>query len=160
MPIRGEVRRSFYQDSMVLMLLAATLGERVGVRQAAALMGTPANHTLLASAALAAPEVADAAPGDLMIVVDASDEASATSALAAARDFFDDRRRARADSGRMRPRTLESALRQVPDASLALVSVPGAYAALEARTALTRGLHVFLFSDNVSVEDEIALKRL
>ncbi len=160
MPIRGEVRRSFYQDSMVLMLLAATLRERSGVRQAAALMGSPANRGLLRSAGLEAPEVADAAAGDLMVVVDAEDDAAARSALAAVGDFFDQQQRARATSGRPRPRTLESALRQMPDASLALVSVPGAYAALEARTALMRGVNVFLFSDNVPVEEEVALKRL
>ena len=41
-----------------------------------------------------------------------------------------------------------------------MISVPGAYAALEARTALRRGLHVFLFSDNVPIADEVELKRL
>src|SRR5262245_55366588 len=123
MPVRAETWRSFYQDSMVLMRLAATLRERAGVREAAALMGTPANHELLATAGLAATEVADAAPGDLMLVVDAGDEASARVALAGARDFFDEQQRARAASGRVPPRTLESALRHMPDASLALVSV-------------------------------------
>ncbi|MCK5827694.1 FdrA family protein, partial [Candidatus Bipolaricaulota bacterium] len=42
--------------------------------------------------------------------------------------------------------------------NLALISVPGIHAAREARQALHRGLHVMLFSDNVTVEDEIALK--
>jgi len=52
MPIRAEVWRSFYQNSMALMRLAAELRERPGVLQSAALMGTPANHQLLASSAL------------------------------------------------------------------------------------------------------------
>ena len=59
-----------------------------------------------------------------------------------------------------RPRTLEAALGERPDANLAIISVPGAYAALEARTALRRGLHVFLFSDNVPLAEEVELKRL
>ena len=42
---------------------------------------------------------------------------------------------------------------------MALISVPGEYAVLEAHRALTAGLHVFLFSDHVPVEDEVALKR-
>jgi FdrA protein len=42
---------------------------------------------------------------------------------------------------------------------VALISVPGDYAVLEAHRALSEGLHVFLFSDHVAVEDEIALKR-
>ena len=159
MPIRMEVWRSFYQDSVVLMQLAATLNERPGVRQSAALMGTPANRELLAAAGLAAPGAADAAPGDLMLAIDAETEAAAQSALAAAKAFFDQQRRARETSGRVRTRTLESALRQFPDANLALVSVPGAHATLEAMTALRHGLHVFLFSDNVALDDEIKLKR-
>ena len=160
MPIRAEVWRSFYQDSMVLMRLAAALSERPGVRQSAALMGTAANRELLASAGLASPGVQDAAPGDLMLAIDAETETAAESALAAAKAFFDERRRAREASGRVRPRTLATALRQLPGANLAVVSVPGAHATLEAMTALRHGLHVFLFSDNVAVEDEIALKRL
>jgi len=60
----------------------------------------------------------------------------------------------------MLPRTLDSAIRRLPDANLVTISVPGAYAKLEAMAALRRGLHVFLFSDNVSLADEIALKRV
>src|SRR5207248_4061482 len=58
------------------------------------------------------------------------------------------------------PRTLTSALRTIPDANLALISVPGLYAAAEAAKALHAGLHVMLFSDNVPVDDEVRLKRL
>src|SRR5258706_6599899 len=68
--------------------------------------------------------------------------------------------RSRASSVRHRPRTLEAARAARPDANLAVISVPGAYAALEARTALRRGLHVFLFSDNVPLAEEVELKRL
>ena len=145
---------------MVLMRLAAALSERPGVRQSAALMGTAANRELLASAGLASPGMKDAAPGDLMLAIDAETETVAESALAAAKAFFDERRRAREATGHVRPRTLATALRQLPGANLAVVSVPGAHATLEAMTALRHGLHVFLFSDNVAVEDEIALKRL
>jgi FdrA protein len=156
-PIRVEIWRSFYQDSVVLMRLAATLSERPGVRQAAALMGTPANRELLAAPAWRRPTSRRGA-GDLMLAIDAETEPAAESALAAAR-VLRPKRRARGASGRIRPH-LESAIRQFPEANLALVSVPGAHAALEAMTALRHGLHVFLFSDNVAIEDEVALKRL
>ena len=49
---------------------------------------------------------------------------------------------------------------RLPAANLAIVSVPGDFAAREARRALERGLNVMLFSDNVAVEDEVALKAL
>jgi succinyl-CoA synthetase alpha subunit len=51
------------------------------------------------------------------------------------------------------------ALAARPDASLALISTPGEYAAAEALKALRLGLHVMLFSDNVALEDEVRLKR-
>jgi len=158
MTIRGAVWRSFYQDSMALMRLAAELRECPGVRQAAALMGTPANHRLIADAGLARPELEGAAAGDLMLAVEASDEQAAEEALAAARRFFEERRRERETAGRASPRTLASALRELPGANLAVVSVPGPHVKLEALGALRHGLHVFVFSDNVPLEDEIELK--
>ena len=142
------------------MGLALELRALPGVREAAALMGTPANHELLASAGLATPETNEAAPEDLVLAVDVETAAAGDAAFAAARAFFEEHRRARESTGRVLPRTLDSALRQLPDANLATISVPGAYAKLEALTALRRGLHVFLFSDNVPLEDEIELKQL
>jgi FdrA protein len=159
MSLRVQVWRSFYQDSMVLMRLAKALQERPGVCRSAALMGTPANHELLAAAGLSHHDLAAASAGDLMLAVEAETDAAAEAVLASAKEFFDQRRRERESTGRVLPRTLESALRLRPDANLALVSVPGAYATFEAMTALRRGLHVFLFSDNVALDDEIALKR-
>ncbi|HEU4367871.1 MAG TPA: acyl-CoA synthetase FdrA [Methylomirabilota bacterium] len=159
MPTRALVRRSFYQDSMVLMQAAAELRALPGVREAAALMGTPANHEVLAAAGLATPETKTATASDLLLAVDADTEAAAEAALAAGARRLDERTQAREATGRVLPRTLDGALRQIPDANLALISVPGAYAKLEAMSALRRGLHVFLFSDNVPIADEVELKR-
>jgi succinyl-CoA synthetase alpha subunit len=60
---------------------------------------------------------------------------------------------------RLPPRSLEMALAELATANLALISTPGDYAAAEAMKALRLGLNVMLFSDNVVLEDEIALKR-
>jgi FdrA protein len=49
-------------------------------------------------------------------------------------------------------------LRTRPDSNVAVISVPGDYAALAAYQALSSDLHVLLFSDNVPPEKEIALK--
>jgi FdrA protein len=144
---------------MVLMQVAAELRALPGVREAAALMGTPANHELLAAAGLATTEARTATAGDLLLAVDADTEAAAEAALAAGGRRLDARREAREAGGTAPVRTLDGALRQMPDANLALISVPGAYAKLEAMAALRRGLHVFLFSDNVPLADELALKR-
>jgi FdrA protein len=160
MVVRGAVRPSFYQDSVALMRIAAELRERPGVREAALLMGTPANHELLAAAGLATPETAAAGPGDLVLAVAAESAAAAEAALAAADGLFAARRQSLEAAVRVLPRTLDSARRHLPAATLAAISVPGPYAAAEARRALRAGLHVFLFSDNVPLADEVALKRL
>ena len=156
---RTEILPSFYQDSVVLMRIAGQVRARPGVRQAAAFMGTPANHALLEETGLATPESRRACPEDLILTVDADTEAGADAALVSARQLLVERRQAVETSAALRPRTLDSALRILPDANLVAISVPGAYAAFEAMRALKRGLHVFLFSDNVPVQDEVALKR-
>jgi len=156
----GVVRRSHYRDSMALMRLAESLRVLPGIREAAALMGTPANHEILASAGLVTVETKDAAPGDLIVAVMAESDAAADAALAEVERILSEQRPASAAPGRALPRTLDGALRQMPDANLVAISVPGAYAKVEALRALRRGLHVFLFSDNVSLTDEIELKRL
>lgn len=159
MPKRTDVLPSFYQDSVVLMRIASQIRTRPGVCQAAAFMGTPANHALLEEAGLATPESRRARPEDLILTVDAETESEAEVALAAARQLLLERRQAAERSSAHRPRTLDSALKMLPRANLATISVPGAYARSEARRALKRGLHVFLFSDNVPMEDEVALKQ-
>ena len=157
---RATLKRSFYQDSVVLMGLARELRTGAGVREAAALMGTAANQALMADAGLLTDEAHAAGPNDLVIVVRADSAAEADAALARAESLLIARRARVEGSGRRLARTLDSAARQLEGANLALISVPGAFAAAEARKALRRGLHVMLFSDNVTLENEIALKRL
>jgi FdrA protein len=157
---RTLVKPSFYQDSVALMGVARELRGGTGIREAAALMGTPANRELMEQAGLLTPEAAAAGPNDLVVVVRADSEAAAAGALAHAESLLTERRRRVEAAGRRLPRTLDSARRQLDGANLALISVPGPFAAAEARKALTRGLHVMLFSDNVALEDEVALKRL
>src|SRR5438309_1124426 len=156
----GLVRKSAYQDSVALLALARDLRTSAGIREVAALMGTPANHDLLRQSGLLTAEAESAGPNDLVIVVDADSESHARAALARADELLEARQRQRTSTGRVLPRTMESAFRQLPGANFALISVPSAWAAAEARKALRLGLHVMLFSDNVSVEDEVALKRL
>ncbi len=159
MVIVSAVKPSFYQDSLTLLRLARELKGHAGVDEVTALMGTPANKQLLADAGLLTPEGDKAGSNDLVMVVRAVSAAEAESALARAEILLTESRRMLETAVRALPRTLDSALRQLPAANLALISVPGTWATAEARRALRRGLHVMLFSDNVPVEDEIALKR-
>jgi len=159
MPVFNFVRRSFYRDSVTLMRVSRDVERVPGVTSVAVMMGTPANRALLAEAGLLADEGAAAAASDLVVAVRADSEAAAVAAREAAERALLARPVVGAASAE-RPRTLAAALRATPQASLALISVPGPYAAAEARKALARGLHVMLFSDNVPLEAEIELKRL
>ena len=121
-------------------------------------MGTPANRELLAQAGPLTVEAAAAGPNDLVVVIDAAADA-ALPAQARAEELLSVRRARREHGGRHARRTIDGAVRRMPDADLALISVPGDYAAAEAMKALRLGLNVMLFSDNVSLADEVALKR-
>jgi FdrA protein len=154
--ITNEIRKGAYYDSVVLMQLQRGLLDLPGVIDAGVVMATPANRDLLAANDLL-PDALTAGPDDLLIVVKA-EEASAASGALAQVDALLTRRRSSAAQD-FRPRSLEMALRQMPEAGWVLISVPGRYAAGVAREALGLDRHVFLYSDNVSLEDEVALKR-
>ncbi len=160
--MRVLVRRDAYFDSVVLMLLSRELKERPGVRDAVVAMGTPMNLELLASMGAAAADVAAATPNDLVVAVDCDDDATFEATVKAADAALSRRRAPIAGVGGGVPEatSIDGALERLPAANVAVISIPGAYAAREARKALLRGLHVMLFSDNVSLEDEIALKTL
>ncbi len=161
MPIATRILPSAYYDSVTLMLVAKELLAMSGVQDAAVVMGTPANLALMRDANLLTADADPATPNDLVIAVLAEDQASAAAALAAVDGLLAAGKSGKqAEEGQRRPRSLRAAVRQVPDANLAVISVAGRYAAREARLALQQGLHVMLFSDNVSLEDEIALKTL
>ncbi len=164
MVIRARVKRNAYFDSITLMKIASTLTSMSGIVDAAAIMATEPNLQLLTEAGLATVEN-NAGPGDVLIVVRADDESSAQSALQAAEEQLAQRPTLSSDDGangasNPPPRSLEQAAQLHPEARLAVISVPGPYAALEADRALRNGLHIFLFSDNVSLADEISLKQL
>ena len=161
MNVYTRIRKGEYHDSVALMLLTKELLAAPGVADAAIVMGTEANKAILADSGLLAEAAQDAEPNDLIISVRAASPEQATAALAQAERLLQERRAAQAGEGPLsRPKTLAAALKMAPDANLAVISVAGRYAAREARTALEHGLHVFLFSDNVPLADEIALKKL
>jgi FdrA protein len=158
-PVWNFVQRRVYQDSVTLMRLSRDMEAVAGVQRAAAMMGTPANRELLSQAGLLDTDGGAAGSADLVIAVVADTAAAAHGARAAAEAALAARAAAPAAGG-ARPRTLAGGLRALPDATLALISVPGAYAGAEARRALEAGLHVMLFSDNVPLATEIELKHL
>ncbi len=156
--IRAEVRSGAYYDSVILMQLQRSLAALPGVLDAGVVMGTDANKAVLAQSDLLTPDAQAAVADDLVIVVRTEDDAAAQAAL----DQVDELliRRRRGVEQEYRPRSLESAAQMMPDAQWVLISVPGRYAAGVARQALRLDKNVFLYSDNVSLDDEVSLKQL
>ncbi len=148
------VRRDSYQDSVLLLRLSRELRREPGVDDAVVAMATPANLALLADAGYAPP--AGLGANDLIIAVRGE-----RVDLAAVGARLDQLLKGQRSTGAraLAPPSLSHALREVPAANLVLISVPGEHAAREARRALALGRHVMIFSDNVSIDDEVALKR-
>jgi FdrA protein len=156
----NEVRRNAYADSVALMRISRTIAAREGVIDAALMMGTPSNKQILRDAGLLSHEGENAGANDLILAMRAARSETAEAAVAQASELLSRPRASSGDESRAsNARSLSGALQRASDASLALISVPGDYAAAEARKALRRGLDVMIFSDNVSVEDEVSLKR-
>ena len=157
---RISIEKDSYYDSVFLMLINRDVKKIEGVKDAVVSMGTEMNIGLLKEIGLSSPGVENASANDLIIAVEAESEETAARACDAANDLLKKKKSAVEDGGEYRPASLETALNMVPDANLAIISLPGQYAAREVRKALARDLHVMLFSDNVSLEDEIELKKL
>lgn len=158
MPIQTLIKQSEYHDSVSLMLVARELAHLEGILDASVVMGTDANKGLLKEAGLLTPAAEKATSNDLVIAVSANTEQQAFQALEQV-DKLLLKKSASAEIGGYQPKTLAGAVKANPAINLAVISVAGRYAAEEAWQALHKGLHVLLFSDNVSLEDEIALKR-
>ena len=155
--ILNRVERGRYLDSVVLMRLSRRLAALPGIEGAALMIGSPSNKLLLREAGLLATEGEQAGANDLVIAVRAADEGSGRAALEGAFGLTAEKNVA---ENLLRARTLPAALEALPGANLALISVPGDFAAAEARQALERGLHALVFSSGVPLEDERALKQL
>ncbi len=155
--VRHRIKRGAYHDSVVLLQMQRRLAALDGIEQAGVVMATAANLELLAETGLSAPG-ADARPDDLLIVVQGATEAAARQALDAFDGLMAERRTAAV--GDYRPKSLATALALLPEADWVAVSVPGEHAAEVARQALEADRHVFLYSDNVPIEEEIELKAL
>lgn len=159
MNIQTKVFKNLYQDSVSLMQISAQIGKLDGIDQASVVMGTPSNLAQLKEANL--DDGCKAGPNDLVIAVRGE-----SAACAEALDIAEKRLNSKPDDssgdGIKTPPlvSLEMGVEKDPASNLALISVPGDYAAAEAIKALNLGMSVMLFSDNVSLDAEVAIKTL
>ncbi|MGA9396655.1 MAG: acyl-CoA synthetase FdrA [Anaerolineaceae bacterium] len=144
-----------YFDSVFLMGVNKHLSDENGVQQTAVLMGSDGNKKLLKDLGLYDPGMDAAQANDLIVSISADSESITSKLLARLPEYLKGGVEA---IGKTRLSTLENGLTMKPDANLAVISIPGEFAAREAKKALDHGLNVFLFSDNVNLEDELMLK--
>jgi len=155
-----ELRRGAYHDSVSLMQVSRTVAGTTGVAAAQVAMATELNVDVLRSMGFEVPD--EAGPNDLVVAIRADDRDGLDAGLAAVTDALA-ALRGTGDSGggggddEVAPRTLGSAAAR-SGATLAVISVPGQHAVAETFDAIASGLSVMLFSDNVSVDDEVRLK--
>jgi len=148
-----------YRDSLLLLSATRAMEDDPGVSWAAAMMATPAAVEDLTGRGFPPGDLAGADANALVLAVRAADDPAAVGALERGRTaVFAEAAAAREEPGRPAPRTVGEAVARLPGANVAVVSVPGPYAALAAHSALSAGLHVLLFSDNVPLAEEVELK--
>lgn len=159
MNIYNVVRKNNYYDSVTLMLISKQLKQVEDLDDVSVMMGTPANRIILQEANLLGPEGEAAGPNDLILAFRAPADIDVDWVC----KQIDDQMGKKATDGATNKaivRTSVKAYKEDADSNLAFVSVPGEYAAMEAERALKYGKNVFLFSDNVSIEDESYLKTM
>jgi len=140
------------------MLLTNHLSSVDGVNKIQVMMGTPANKDIFKGSGLYTDDLEDAAPSDLCIVIDTDSEAVTENVVEETDSYLANQATESNQSDFSTVRTWEMATNKLANADLAVISIAGEHATAEAHKALDRGMSVFLFSDNVSVEDELALK--
>lgn len=157
--LRTLVKKGSYQDSVVLMLLTNKISSMDGVNKVSIMMGTPANKDIFKAGGMETSELMAATSNDMVMVID-SDLDNIEEIVAKETDEFLNNQSAKAKTSKedTTVKSWEQATNQLPDANLAVISIAGAYAAMEADRALDENLNVFMFSDNVSLEDEVRLK--
>lgn len=150
------IRKNEYYDSVFLMGINNRIMKEKGVLQSAVLMGSDANKDVLRELKFKESEITKASANDLIVGVIAQTQEIVDQVLGNLAFWLTEVQDRKPPS---EFHTLGEAIAHHPQANLVSISIPGEYAAHETRKSLESGLNVFLFSDNVSIEDEVSLKK-
>ena len=153
------LKENSYQDSINLMLLTNHISTMNGINKVQVMMGTDANKDIFNSAGLLSKEAENAKPSDMVIVMDTDNEMVVGHVMREIDKFLSDLSVRKEEEVQKSVKSWSQVKEHMPDANLALISVPGIYAALEIENAIDNGLHAFVFSDNVPKDEEVRLKK-
>ncbi|WP_410683650.1 acyl-CoA synthetase FdrA [Citrobacter europaeus] len=160
--IHAFIKKGCFQDSVSLMIISRKLSESENVDDVSVMMGTPANKSLLETTGFWHDDFNQATPNDICVAIrtETADESITQAILQQLDESLQQLVQATGGSQTLlQVRRWESACQKLPEANMTLISVAGEYAAELANQALDRNLNVMMFSDNVTLEDEINLKR-
>lgn len=160
MVLKSYISKNTFRDSVYLMRLSNTVRGFDGVIEAEVIIGTDHNKKFLQSGGLWSEEIdKGAGANDLIIAIKAENEEKAEEAIQGALDELNKSVERENLLSEFVPRTFETALKNFSGANLVLMSIPGRYVEREANQILDAGLNLMIFSDNVSLEAEVALKK-
>ncbi len=155
--VKLEIKKNAYYDSVTLMLISKELKKLDGVQEALVGMGTDLNKEIAHNIGVATPELDEkVSANDFFVAVSCGDAAAFDSVLKKTEELLN--KKTESKSAAYMPPTLEGALKIDPALNMAVISVPGKHAADVAQGCLDNGINVMLFSDNVTIEEEKALK--
>ena len=153
------VKANCYMDSIFLMKASKEVMAVEGVHNAVVVMGSEMNKTVLKDFGGLTPQAQAAGPNDLIISVEAGDAVIAENAEARVAELMTQKEGGSGAGEAQACTSLPQAIEETPGANLVMISLPGEYAAMEAKLALRKGMHAFIFSD-LPLEDELELKKL
>ncbi|MDO4565319.1 MAG: acyl-CoA synthetase FdrA [Clostridia bacterium] len=154
--IKLEVRKNAYYDSVTLMLISKDLKKLDGVEEALVGMGTELNREIAHNIGLATPEFEEVGANDFFVAVRCEADNTFDAVMAKVEELLN--KKAESKEAEYFPPTLEGAVKADKDLNMAVISVPGKFAADVAQSCLDNDINVMLFSDNVTIEEERALK--
>ena len=155
--IQFDVKKNAYYDSVTLMLISKELKKTDGVLEALVGMGTDLNKEIAQNIGVSSPELERAvSANDFFVAVSCENEAAFQAALKKVEELLNQKTASKAAA--YMPPTLDGALKLDPELNMAVISVPGKHAADVAQSCLDHNINVMLFSDNVTIEEEKALK--
>ena len=155
--LKTVVKKGSYHDSVVLMLLTNHISAMQGVNKVSIMMATPANKDIFKQSGLDTEELLAAGANDMVVVADIDNENTMNIIENEIDAYFKKQNTQNQQTESVK--SWDKALEKMPNADMAVISIAGAYAALEANRALDEGMNVFMFSDNVTIEDEKKLKQ-
>ena len=158
MAIKSQIQKNTYVDSMSLMALSTKINQLPMIEQAMIGMGTDMNKQVIENVGLMTEEIKTATKADLILVIQTKNENDLVEAFAAV-EVIRNTKTIDSNDNNDAYSSLDRAVQENEASNLVIFSIPGEYVAKEVKKALDHDKNIMIFSDNVSIEEELALKQ-